>query len=172
MSLKSITPADVYERIRAGRPVDLVDVRLPAEYERVHAVGARLVPLDVLSKERVLAGRLAGEEEPVYVICRSGGRSRTACARLTEQGLTNVVNVEGGTTAWERAGLPVERSERAGPGRILRVGGLLAVAASLILSATVSPAFGFAAAGIWLVMVLTGNGPCCSSDACSIVRKG
>ncbi len=110
MPLNTITPESLHKQILAGQPIDLIDVRSPQEYHQVHVPGARLVPLDALSVEAVLTGRLAPDGEPIYVICHSGGRSRTACARLTRQGLSTVVNVEGGTSAWQQAGLPVERS--------------------------------------------------------------
>ena len=46
--------------------------------------------------------------EPLYVICKSGGRSAQACAAFAAAGFADqVVNVEGGTLAWAAAGLPV-----------------------------------------------------------------
>ena len=47
------------------------------------------------------------KREPLYIICRSGSRGRQACEKFAAAGYTNVVNVEGGTLAWEQAGLPV-----------------------------------------------------------------
>ncbi len=173
MTHSSISPDALYERIRTGEPVDLIDVRSPGEFEKMHAVGARLVPLDTLNRDAVLAGRTGSPDRPVYVICQSDSRSLAACARLTQEGLDNVVRVEGGTAAWKRAGLPVEGADGAGPGRWLRTAGLLGAAAALLLAITVHPGFAFAAAGIWLALLLTGNAPCCccSSGSCSIPRK-
>ena len=42
--------------------------------------------------------------DPLYVICRSGSRGRQAAEKFQAAGYPNVVNVEGGTLAWERAG--------------------------------------------------------------------
>jgi rhodanese-related sulfurtransferase len=167
MTCDSITPAALYDLMRTGKPVDLIDVREPDEFATVHAVGARPIPLNTISKDRVLADRLAAAGQPIYVICKSGGRSSKACARLIEEGLDHVVNVEGGTTAWEKAGLPVERSSGPGGGNWVRTGGIVAVVAGLILGATVNPVFAYAAAAVWLILVLTGNGPCCASGTCS-----
>lgn len=47
-------------------------------------------------------------DKPLYVICKAGGRSRSACELLTSAGMTNIINVDGGTDAWIAAGLPVE----------------------------------------------------------------
>jgi hypothetical protein len=52
-----------------------------------------------------------GSGEALYVICRSGNRGKQACHKLETAGL-NMVNVEGGTLAWEAAGLPVIRGTR------------------------------------------------------------
>lgn len=170
MAFNDITPAALYERIRGGEAVDLIDVRSPREYEAGHVAGARSVPLDTLSKDVVLAQRPVASEAPVYVICWSGARSSAACARLAERGLNNVINVEGGTQAWQQAGLPLEGSGGGSAARWFRLGGPIAVAVSLVLGLTVNSAFMFAAAGIWLAMVVTGNAPCCSSGACSVKR--
>ncbi len=170
MNIRSITPEALYQRMAAGEAVNLIDVRSPREYRSAHVAGARLLPLNTLTKEGVLNGRPSDGDSPVYVICQSGVRSAAACARLAEQGLTNVVNVIGGTRAWQQAGLPVEGSSGGAAARWFRLGGLLAVVASLILGSTVHSAFLYAAAGIWLALIVTGNAPCCSSGACSTGR--
>src|SRR5437868_4571728 len=109
MSLTTITPRGLEELRRHGRPVDLIDVRTPAEYREVHAEPARLVPLDTLDPAAVIRAREGAGGEPLYLICRSGSRARQACERFVAAGYADVVNVEGGTTAWEQAGLPVVR---------------------------------------------------------------
>jgi rhodanese-related sulfurtransferase len=113
MEVATISPADLNARRSDGRPVELIDVRTPAEFREVHADLARNVPLDALDPAAVLAARTAPADEPLYVICRSGGRARQACGRFTAAGFTNVVNVEGGTLAWDAAGLPVVRGPKA-----------------------------------------------------------
>jgi len=45
-------------------------------------------------------------EGTVYVLCHSGGRSAKVTAYLEQQGY-DAVNVSGGITAWQAAGLPV-----------------------------------------------------------------
>ena len=83
----------------------LLDVREPSEYAAVHAVNAKLLPLgQVESRLQELA---AFKDQPVAVICRSGRRSAQAVAMLQEAGFTQVVNVQGGTSAWVEAGLDV-----------------------------------------------------------------
>lgn len=110
MSLKLISPKQMSELLGSGKSVALLDVRTPAEYARVHAAGAQSLPLDQLDPA-ALASKGLGRNEPVYVICHSGSRSAKACQSLLSAGLESVVSVEGGTAAWEAAGLPVERSK-------------------------------------------------------------
>jgi rhodanese-related sulfurtransferase len=71
------------------------------------------------------------------MICRSGTRAKQACEKFHAAGYTNVVNVEGGTEAWETAGLPVvrgrkaislERQVRIAAGFLVLLGAILALA--------------------------------------------
>ena len=73
---------------------------------------ARSVPLDALDPKTIMEGRDGSSREPLYLICQSGTRSRQAAERCIRAGYDNVVCVEGGTLAWERAGLPVVRGPR------------------------------------------------------------
>jgi len=109
MGIPTISPEALHRLSEAGRPIELIDVRTPAEHRAVHAKGARCVPLDVLDPKAIVAERTGGKDDPVYMLCRSGARARQACERLIHAGFSNVVLVEGGTLAWERAGLPVTR---------------------------------------------------------------
>ena len=83
----------------------LVDVREPHEWRAGHARGARHIPLALLPASLEQLPR----EAPVYLICATGNRSRSAAAFLQKHGFSRPVNVRGGTVAWHRAGLPIER---------------------------------------------------------------
>src|SRR5512134_3974739 len=103
---QTITPQELaLLRKASGQRVELIDVRTPVEFREVHVEFARNVPLDRLDPAAIHAER-NGSDEPLYVICRSGARGKQACEKLAAAGL-NVVNVEGGTAAWDAAGLPV-----------------------------------------------------------------
>lgn len=94
-----------------GAPALLVDVREPLEFAEVRAGGAALLPLSTF----ILRYQSLPRDRPLLMICRSGARSGQATAFLLTNGWTDVVNVIGGTLAWERAGLPVRRGAL-GPG--------------------------------------------------------
>jgi rhodanese-related sulfurtransferase len=108
MSIKTITPRELYEKKQQGNDVALVDVRTPMEFQQVHVPFARNVPLGELDAAQ-LAAESNGSSEAIYVICHTGGRGQQAGEKLVAAGCENVVNVEGGTQAWDHAGLPVER---------------------------------------------------------------
>lgn len=80
----------------------VIDVREPYEYVSGHVPGARLIPLDALPEQ---ADQLP-KGEPVYVICASGNRSRTAAFWLGTVGI-DALSVAGGTGGWISAGLPI-----------------------------------------------------------------
>jgi len=113
MSVETIAPSRLFEKIRQGEPVELIDVRTPAEFGEVHAEPARLEPLDRLDPRRIMAAMNGSVDRPLYVICRSGSRANKACEAFRAAGFSNVASVEGGTQAWEAAGLPVIRGKKA-----------------------------------------------------------
>ncbi len=112
MSVATIHPQQLFQAVQSGQPAELIDVRTPVEFREVHVAFARNVPLDQLDAARIAAGR-NGSSQPLYVICRSGSRGKQACEKLQAAGCANVVNVEGGTKAWDEAGLPVVRGQKA-----------------------------------------------------------
>lgn len=87
----------------------VVDVREPREYLDGHVPGAVLMPLaQVLARQAELP-----RHQPVYVVCASGNRSKTATDWLRSRGV-EAVSVTGGTGAWTAKGLPVVHGTAAG----------------------------------------------------------
>ncbi len=87
------------------RPQPLVlDVREPSEYSAGHIAGSTLIPL------HQLAGRLSElpKDREIICVCASGSRSSSAARRLASEGYT-VLNLSGGMSRWQRAGLPVKK---------------------------------------------------------------
>jgi rhodanese-related sulfurtransferase len=136
MTIQKTNPAEIGEMMRDGRPVDLIDVRTPAEFNAVHAEGARLAPLGQIEPAKVMSSRRGRQEDPVFLICKSGSRSEKVLEQFDAAGFENVACVEGGTDAWEQAGLPVvrgrrtislERQVRIGAGALVLIGVMLGV---------------------------------------------
>lgn len=137
--MTTISPKHLHDLVRAGHKVNLVDVRTPVEFREVHVEFARNVPLDQLDVEKLKVEQ-NGRVEPLYVICRSGGRGKQACEKLEAAGLDCVVNVEGGTLAGDQAGLPVIRGEKAmSLERQVRIAAGSLVLLGSVLGAFVSP---------------------------------
>jgi rhodanese-related sulfurtransferase len=105
-AIPQVTVDDLERALAAGGLV--VDVRMPDEYEEAHVPGAVLIPLPELPDR---AGEIPAVEL-VYVVCRSGARSQSACDFLGGLGV-RTANVSGGTLAWIESGRPtVSGSER------------------------------------------------------------
>ncbi|MEZ4410308.1 MAG: MBL fold metallo-hydrolase [Polyangiales bacterium] len=85
----------------------LVDVREPNEFnnELGHVPGSILVPLATV----VDAAAAWPRDEPVVLICRSGGRSGKAALALGERGFTKAVSMRGGMLLWNAQRLPITR---------------------------------------------------------------
>lgn len=106
----AITPQEAVRRINAGAQV--VDVREPEEFAHGSIAGAVNVPLSRIDREGMAALERAGlahAHGDVLIICRSGARSGSACARLQSNLGERAVNLQGGLMAWVGAGLPVGR---------------------------------------------------------------
>lgn len=88
----------------------MLDVRTPAEFEEVHISGAVLLPLSQLNPADV--EKLASGKSGCVVICKSGNRAGQAAEKLKASHLPKLSVMEGGVTAWESAGLPLERGRK------------------------------------------------------------
>lgn len=89
----------------------LIDVRDDDEWAAGHAPQAVHVPLGDLDPSAHTG------KAPLIVVCRSGGRSGKAAAKLATAGLP-AHNLAGGMTAWRDAGHPVIRTDGT-PGTIV-----------------------------------------------------
>jgi rhodanese-related sulfurtransferase len=96
LSVPSVGASDVPAGSR------ILDVREQDEWDAGHIDGAEHVPLaDVPARLDELVG-----DDPLVVVCRSGGRSARAVAWLVENGV-DAVNLDGGMGAWAQAGRPM-----------------------------------------------------------------
>ena len=84
--------------------VQLVDVRTKEEYEEGHISNALLIDYYSYNFEEQAIAKLS-KEKTVAVYCRSGRRSAAATRKLVKLGY-EVVNLDGGILAWERAKMP------------------------------------------------------------------
>lgn len=108
MALHSVTAHTLKSWLDKGEAV-LVDVREPAEHSAESIAGAVLMPLAAVTAD-ALPPHLG---KKLVLHCRKGGRGGSACEKLlAEDPGLEIYNLEGGITAWQEAGLSVEKSGR------------------------------------------------------------
>jgi adenylyltransferase/sulfurtransferase len=99
-AVESISAPDLAQALAsAATPLHLIDVREPAEFARGHLRGAHNIPLagvEGTAPDLPRHGR-------VVFMCRSGLRSRRACAQARRAGLPGALQLEGGLLAWQAA---------------------------------------------------------------------
>jgi len=96
----TITPRELKEWLDAGKTVELIDVREPAEYEIVRIPGSRLIP-----KGEIVGGAALAElpqDRQLVLYCKSGVRSAEALAAVKAAGFRDAVHVQGGVVGWVR----------------------------------------------------------------------
>lgn len=111
----------------------VIDVREFSEVGVERVEGTRLMPLSDFEKHSANIDH----SKPVYLMCRSGTRARSAAEKLVRKGFTDVHVISGGMTAWVDARLPVirgeskvwslERQVRFGAGSLVILGVLLSI---------------------------------------------
>lgn len=90
-SVPSITTKELEGRLTQN--ITLLDVRSSSEYRGGHITKAVNVPLNKIT------GYQGAKDNPVYLICQSGMRSKNAAKQLKKMGY-NVINVRGGMNQW------------------------------------------------------------------------
>jgi molybdopterin/thiamine biosynthesis adenylyltransferase/rhodanese-related sulfurtransferase len=95
LHVPEIEPCEAKELMDAGRPLFLLDVREPHEYE-ICNLGGRLIPLGDLPAR---VHELDSADE-IVVLCRSGARSAKAVDFLRQAGFTKAKNLRGGILGW------------------------------------------------------------------------
>ncbi len=98
-----LAPIELHERLKRGERMRVIDVRTDNEWRSGHVDGARHIMGGLLPAR---AAELLNGGEPIAVVCSAGYRSTVAASILERAGVSPVINVTGGMTAWRRAELP------------------------------------------------------------------
>lgn len=96
MNYETITPAELYARLKGSEQLKLIDVREPVEHEIARIEGALLLPL---SRFPEWAGTLNPDDEIIFM-CHHGIRSAQVCSFLAGQGFERLSNLAGGIDRW------------------------------------------------------------------------
>ena len=102
-----ISPAALFTLNESEKGPLVIDVRTPAEYASGHIPGAVNIPFDQISQRTAEIDDRRG----VALYCKVGPRARKGESALLAAGYEKVFHVEGGFSAWQAAGLPVERAQ-------------------------------------------------------------
>jgi adenylyltransferase/sulfurtransferase len=96
--VRSISARQLAQRIQSdGLPIRVIDVREPAEFAASHLPRAINIPLDTVEQH----ARQLPHAGAVVFVCRSGVRSRRACALADRMGVSEAWQLEGGLLAWK-----------------------------------------------------------------------
>lgn len=89
--IPSVTTNELHQELNSS--ITLIDVRTEKEYNKGYIFGSKNIPLDEINT-------FSGDKsEKVYLVCKSGVRSKKAAKELKEKGYS-VVNVSGGMSNW------------------------------------------------------------------------
>lgn len=144
---RRLSPHELSQKHSQGR-VTVIDVREPVEFVSGHIPGSRNIPLARLTSSELPPG-------PLALVCQSGNRSEQGLSVLLDRGHADpLAELQGGVSAWQQAGLPLE-ARKGAPLPLMRqvqiVAGSL-VLLGVILSQVVAPGWiwlsGFVGAGL------------------------
>src|SRR5690554_2898969 len=97
--LYEVVTADIFADHIQDKDVQLIDVRMKSEFEQGHIKGAK--HHHVYDKDFKEQLRYLDKEKPVYVYCKSGGRSEEAAMELKEMGFKKIYDLKGGISSWK-----------------------------------------------------------------------
>nr|WP_202412597.1 rhodanese-like domain-containing protein [Duganella lactea] len=98
------SPQDITMLINRGKAT-IVDVRDAKDYADGHLPDAKNIPLADLDQR---IGELDKfKSRSLIVVGKTDARASSAAGKLGKAGFADVVNLEGGVAAWQKAGLPL-----------------------------------------------------------------
>ncbi len=151
----SISVRELKKILDTDKPANtiLIDVRTAPEHKATHIKGAVNIPLNELEARKAELEKY----DTIFLHCRSGGRSRSACNVLSDI-KSNIVNVEGGILEWQSEGFAVEKGKSFYLPLIQQVHILAGALVSLgaILALTINPQWVILSLFIGLGLVFAG----------------
>ena len=100
---RNVAPHEASQLVAQKLNLYLLDVRTPMEYQQARLDGARLIPIDQLTRRLDEVPR----DRPVLVYCAVGSRSAQVVNYLVRRGYPEVYNLYGGIYSWAMKGYPI-----------------------------------------------------------------
>ncbi len=112
VSYKTVSPKVARALLDTACHTIIIDVRSEKEFMSAtgHLDDARRIGYDSLAVHSAELEEF--KDRPMLVYCRSGGRGAKAAESLIKLGFTQVYNLEGGITAWNKAGMIVTHEKQ------------------------------------------------------------
>jgi rhodanese-related sulfurtransferase len=108
-TMKTIDPLKLEALLETSQPIEILDIRPLAEFEKVHIEGAHSMPSAEICAETLISTRQLLMTEPLYLVSQSGTLAQLQARALERQGLDNLFVVGGGMQGWQSSCLPVVR---------------------------------------------------------------
>jgi len=105
--VKNIDASEAEKLLKENKKVIVLDVRTPKEFSNGHIAGA--TNLDFRSPDFEKKLKALDKNQTYLVHCAVGGRSAKTQDLMKADQFKTIYHLEGGLTAWEKAGKPVER---------------------------------------------------------------
>jgi rhodanese-related sulfurtransferase len=100
----TISVDDFYSDMKLKPEIKVIDVRMKAEFHMERIENAINIPLSKLPCRKA---EEMSRETVIYLYCKSGVRSCWAASKFNNMGFKHIYSLEGGISAWKKAGLPV-----------------------------------------------------------------
>lgn len=100
--IKTIDSKAFAEKMTATPNPQILDVRTPEEFTSDHIDNAKNI--NWLGTTFVSDVEKLDKSQPVFVYCKSGGRSQKAAEKLNELGFKTIYQLDGGILKWDAAG--------------------------------------------------------------------
>jgi len=107
--IKSCSVEETITALKQNKDAVMIDVREDDEVAEVAPAVGLFYPMSQINPETFAKDCKVRKDQPVYLFCRSGGRSMRVAQALSEHGFTDLTNVTGGIIAWQAAGLPLKK---------------------------------------------------------------
>lgn len=103
---EQLEPQDFADEIANAKDAQIVDVRTPVEFKSKSIANA--VNIDFNSPNFDAEMNKLNKENPVFVYCLSGGRSKAAAEKMQKAGFKKIYELNGGMLKWNASGVTTE----------------------------------------------------------------
>ncbi|MDD7885396.1 rhodanese-like domain-containing protein [Flavivirga sp. 57AJ16] len=103
--VKTVSPKEV-QALLIENAMLLIDVRTPKEFKGGHIEGAQNIDLFSATFDSDI--EKLDKTKPVILYCKSGGRSAKSGRKLLNAGFTEIYDLRGGITRWEKEGFEIK----------------------------------------------------------------